>query len=64
MSVFGHEYADCYDVFYGDKDYSAECDLVEAVFRKCGDPARGRQCSRSSSCPGARPCPRYPASSR
>ena len=37
MSVFGHEYADCYDVFYGDKDYSAECDLVEAVFRKCGD---------------------------
>ena len=37
MTVFGHDYADCYDLLYGDKDYATECDLVEAVFRKYGD---------------------------
>ncbi len=32
--VFGHEYADQYDLLYGDKDYEAECDLIESVFHK------------------------------
>jgi SAM-dependent methyltransferase len=33
MSVFGAEYAAAYDTLYGDKDYLAECDLIECVFR-------------------------------
>lgn len=32
--VFGKEYADQYDTFYHDKDYEAECDLIEEVFRR------------------------------
>ena len=31
--LFGKEYADQYDLLYGDKDYEAECDLLEKVFR-------------------------------
>lgn len=34
--VFGQVYADQYDLLYGDKDYEAECDLIENVFRKYG----------------------------
>lgn len=33
-SVFGKGYADQYDLLYSDKDYEAECDLIESVFRK------------------------------
>jgi SAM-dependent methyltransferase len=32
--VFGSVYAESYDLFYEDKDYEAECDLVEAIFRR------------------------------
>jgi SAM-dependent methyltransferase len=37
-SVFGQTYADQYDLLYGDKDYEAECNLLEEVFRRdaCG----------------------------
>jgi SAM-dependent methyltransferase len=35
--VFGQVYADQYDLLYGDKDYEAECDLIENVFRKYGN---------------------------
>lgn len=35
--VFGKEYADQYDIFYHDKDYEAECDLIEEVFRRYTD---------------------------
>jgi SAM-dependent methyltransferase len=31
--VFGKEYADQYDLIYSDKDYEAECNLLEEVFR-------------------------------
>ena len=34
MTVFGPEYAGAYDALYQDKDYAAECDLVERVFRE------------------------------
>jgi SAM-dependent methyltransferase len=34
QSVFGQTYADQYDLLYGNKDYEAECDLIEQVFRK------------------------------
>ena len=34
MPEFGREYADLYDLLYSDKDYEAECDLVEEVFRR------------------------------
>ena len=30
---FGLDYADCYDTLYIDKDYEAECDLIERVLR-------------------------------
>jgi SAM-dependent methyltransferase len=33
VTVFGSEYAGAYDALYQDKDYAAECDLVERVFR-------------------------------
>jgi SAM-dependent methyltransferase len=33
-AVFGPGYADCYDHFYADKDYAAECDFLEEVFRR------------------------------
>jgi SAM-dependent methyltransferase len=32
--VFGQRYADHYDLLYHDKDYEAECDLIESAFRK------------------------------
>lgn len=35
--VFGQVYADQYDLLYADKDYEAECDLIEDVFRKYGN---------------------------
>jgi len=36
-NVFGRVYADQYDLLYTDKDYEAECDLIEDVFRKYGN---------------------------
>jgi SAM-dependent methyltransferase len=33
VTVFGPDYAQAYDSLYNDKDYSAECDLIERVFR-------------------------------
>ncbi len=35
--IFGKVYANQYDLLYTDKDYEAECDLIEEVFRKYGD---------------------------
>lgn len=35
--VFGPDYAATYDALYEEKDYEAECDLVERVFREYGD---------------------------
>ena len=35
--VFGSTYADAYDLFYRDKDYAAECDLIERLFQTYGD---------------------------
>lgn len=32
--VFGSVYAESYDLFYEDKDYQAECDLIEEIFRR------------------------------
>jgi len=32
QSAFGGTYASAYDALYGDKDYDAECDLLEQVF--------------------------------
>ena len=41
VTVFGDVYADAYDEVYGDKDYSGECDLIEAVFtRHATEPIR------------------------
>jgi SAM-dependent methyltransferase len=34
---FGADYAGAYDALYRDKDYVAECDLLEGVFRRYGD---------------------------
>jgi len=34
--VFGTGYASSYDLFYSDKDYTAECDLVEQIIREYG----------------------------
>jgi SAM-dependent methyltransferase len=34
--IFGAPYANAYDTLYQDKDYPAECDLVEALFRAHG----------------------------
>lgn len=31
--VFGSVYAENYDLFYEEKDYEAECDLIEKIFR-------------------------------
>ena len=31
--VFGSSYADAYDLLYFDKDYTAECDLIERTFQ-------------------------------
>lgn len=35
--VFGAAYAAAYDALYEEKDYDAECDLVERVFAQYGD---------------------------
>jgi SAM-dependent methyltransferase len=35
--LFGSDYADCYDELYTDKDYGAECDLIERVLRTYGE---------------------------
>jgi SAM-dependent methyltransferase len=35
-TVFGPEYAVAYDELYHDKDYLAECGVLERVFRTCG----------------------------
>ena len=32
--LFGSLYADSYDTLYKDKNYSAECDLLESIFRQ------------------------------
>ena len=32
--VFGSIYAEEYDLFYKDKDYEAECDMIEEIFRR------------------------------
>jgi SAM-dependent methyltransferase len=32
--VFGPVYADQYDLLYSDKNYEAECDLIEEIFRR------------------------------
>ena len=37
MTVFGAEYAAAYDTLYQDKDYAAECDLLEREFARFGD---------------------------
>ena len=36
--AFGAEYAASYDALYADKDYDAECDLLEGIFRRSGRP--------------------------
>ena len=38
--VFGTEYAAAYDPLYADKDYDAECDLLEREFRTRSGPVR------------------------
>ena len=35
--VFGSAYAEAYDFFYKDKDYEAECDMIEEIFRRHAD---------------------------
>jgi SAM-dependent methyltransferase len=40
-SNFNRTYADAYDALYRDKDYAAECDFLEGVFRRyCGESVR------------------------
>src|SRR5262245_9243424 len=40
-AVFGDGYANSYDLLYGDKDYAAECDLIQRVIRRYGlEPTR------------------------
>ena len=34
--VFGPAYADAYDALYADKDYAAECDLIESLATELG----------------------------
>lgn len=34
--AFGPEYSASYDALYADKDYDAECDLLERIFRRSG----------------------------
>jgi len=34
--IFGSMNADFYDLVYSDKDYEAECDLLEEIFRRYG----------------------------
>jgi SAM-dependent methyltransferase len=35
--VFGSGYADAYDALYADKDYEAECDLIESIASEFGN---------------------------
>lgn len=35
---FGPEYAASYDALYADKDYDAECNILEGIFRRFGRP--------------------------
>jgi SAM-dependent methyltransferase len=35
--VFGKDYSDYYDLFYQEKDYEAECDMIEGIFRRHGN---------------------------
>ena len=35
--VFGSNYAEAYDIVYRDKDYAAECDLIERLFQRYGE---------------------------
>lgn len=35
--VFGSTYAESYDTLYGDKDYRAECELIERILRTFGE---------------------------
>jgi len=39
QGVFGRDYAAAYDELYQDKDYLAECDLIENVFNLYGQSA-------------------------
>ncbi len=32
MTVFGTDYAGAYDALYGEKNYAAECDMIESLF--------------------------------
>jgi SAM-dependent methyltransferase len=34
---FGADYSNCYDALYAEKDYEAECDLIEKLLRTYGD---------------------------
>jgi SAM-dependent methyltransferase len=36
MEVFGSAYGEAYDLLYHDKDYAAECDLIERIFQTYG----------------------------
>ena len=36
-NIFNSSYADAYDLLYGDKDYVAECDLIEQLFETYSD---------------------------
>lgn len=35
--VFGPSYADAYDMLYSNKDYAAECTLIDRIFREYGE---------------------------
>ena len=36
--IFGRDYAAAYDLLYAEKDYDAECDILEAAFREAERP--------------------------
>ncbi|MGH3025081.1 MAG: class I SAM-dependent DNA methyltransferase, partial [Gaiellaceae bacterium] len=38
IETFRSSYAEAYDWFYRDKDYDAECDLIEEIFRRYAAP--------------------------
>ena len=40
--TFGSAYAQAYDLLYLDKDYAAECDLIESMFHRYGDKPTAR----------------------
>jgi SAM-dependent methyltransferase len=42
VSVFGATYAGAYDTLYGEKDYAAECDMIEALMALTGGAAKSR----------------------